>query len=175
MDSLLQELKSLLASSVVQFRAGAGVDVGPLLQCVGNLVKAAKLEKVSLGVAKEQVLSVLEAGLKEFPLEAASVADKIRAVALPAVEAAFGSLDGVVAACFSWVFALFSRKKPVLTSFEAVVPLPLVAAVEESKTAVNAVAAEVVAQVDPLVLREAEAATAAAGKVLLDQMAGKTD
>ena len=156
MDSLLQELKTLLASSVVQSRAG-GVDVGPLLQCVGNLVKAAKLEKVSLGMAKEKVLAVLEAGLKEFPLEAAGVADKIRMVALPAVEAAFGSLDGVVAACFSWVFELFSRKKPVLRSFESVVPLPLVApAVEEPKVAVGAVAAEVVAPVEKLVLREAE-------------------
>ena len=156
MDSLLQELKTLLASSVVQSRAG-GVDVGPLLQCVGNLVKAAKLEKVSLGMAKEKVLAVLEAGLKEFPLEAAGVADKIRMVALPAVEAAFGSLDGVVAACFSWIFALFSRKKPVLTSFESVVPLPQVApAVEEPKVVVGAVAAEVVAPVEKLVLREAE-------------------
>jgi hypothetical protein len=155
MDSLLQELKTLLASSVVQSRAG-GVDVGPLLQCVGNLVKAAKLEKVSLGMAKEKVLAVLEAGLKEFPLEAAGVADKIRMVALPAVEAAFGSLDGVVAACFSWVFALFSRKKPVLRSFESVVPLPQVAPAEEPKVAVGAVAAEVVAPVEKLVLREAE-------------------
>lgn len=157
MDSLLQELKTLLASSVAQSRGGAGVDVGPLLQCVGNLVKAAKLEKISLGIAKEKVLAVLEAGLKEFPLEAAGVADKIRMVALPAVEAAFGSLDGVVAACFSWVFALFSRKKPVLTSFEAVVPLPQVApVVEEPKAVVAAVAAEVVAPAEKLVLREAE-------------------
>ena len=128
MDYQLEQLKATLLSCVSQ--SGAGVAVGPLLQQVTELVKAAKDAKVSSAEAKKKVLEAIEGALKAFPQEAVGVADKIRTILLPAVNASFGYLDGRFAACFSWVWELFSRKKAILSSFESVVPLGVVSALQ---------------------------------------------
>jgi len=166
MDYQLEQLKATLLSCVSQ--SGAGVAVGPLLQQVTELVKAAKDAKVSSAEAKKKVLEAIEGALKAFPQEAVGVADKIRTILLPAVNASFGYLDGRFAACFSWVWELFSRKKAILSSFESVVPLPQVApVVEEPKVPVVAGEAAVVAPVEKLVLREAEPVLA--GEALVEE------
>jgi hypothetical protein len=159
MDYQLEQLKATLLSYVAQ--NGVGVAVGPLLQQVTELVKVAKEAKVSSAEAKKKVLEAIETALKAFPQEAVGVADKIRMVLLPAVNASFGYLDGRFAACFSWVWELFSRKKAILSSFESVVPLggvvsAIQAGVEEPKVPVVAGEAAVVAPAENLVLREAD-------------------
>ena len=170
MDYQLEKLKATLISCVAE--NGAGVAVGPLLQQVTQLVKAAKDAKVSSVEAKAKVLDAIETALKAFPQEAVGVADKIRTILLPAVNASFGYLDGRFAACFSWVWELFSRKKAILSSFESVVPLAGVVSalqgqVEEPKVPVPAAAAEVVAPAEKLVLREADPVLA--GEALVEE------
>ena len=172
MDYQLEQLKATLLSCVAQ--NGVGVAVGPLLQQVAELVKAAKEAKVSSAEAKTKVLDAIEAALKAFPQEAVGVADKIRTVLLPAVNASFGYLDGRFAACFSWVWELFSRKKAILSSFESVVPLPLTGVVsalqvhmEEPKVPVVSGVEAVVAPAENLVLREADPVLA--GEALVEE------
>ena len=168
MDYQLEQLKATLLSCVAE--NGAGVAVGPLLQQVTQLVKAAQYEKLSSAEAKMKVLDAIETALKAFPQEAVGVADKIRMILLPAVNTSFAYLDGRFAACFSWVCELFSRKKTILSSFESVVPLAgvvsaLQAQVEVPKVPVPADVGAVAVPAESLVLREADPVLAGEGLV----------
>jgi hypothetical protein len=176
MDYQLEQLKTLLVSCVSE--NGAGFSVGPLLRQVNQLVKTAQVEKLSSAEAKKKVLDMIDSVLKGFPPGAVGVADKIKAVLLPAVDASFGSLDAGLAGCFSWVSALFSRKKAILSSFETVVPLnvsglasTLQASLEEPKAQVSVGEVVVVEPVESLVVREVESVLQE--ESLVDQLVGK--